>query len=492
MATDGVVHYNRTDGVLYYNRSDGHGALGRVTAPGDPRDIRAYPAGTFATHWDTITSLSGDRLLYYRAFDGSGAIGQITDTNDLDDLRALPAGTFATTTTAIASLSGDRLLFYRAFNGSGAIGQITDTNDLHDLRALPAGTFATDWAIVTSSPVAYLAVSRCPVDASITAIEMSPGETPQPLVAVADTSSAVTVILALSGTRLARKPIPGTIAATAFADGGQSVAVGGSTGVRLFSLLADRSWKVDTIGPVNALAAVGLAGDWVATAAARTVRLLSSTDGHERWAAPVTLPQAVTRVASSTDGAWIGTGCADRTTRVLDATTGTQTFAVTADGKVRALAFQPGHRLLATANEDGSVVLIDVATATEHGRIERLFGCSHLAFVPGGMLLATAWDDNTVSIYDVTTPGPPPKLRELTVPAPVSGLVANPRDGTIATLVTGSTSVLVYDPGSGQEQIRILHPSPVQDVAISADGAFVATACDDDIVRVWPSSIPST
>jgi hypothetical protein len=54
-----------------------------------------------------------------------------------------------------------------------------------------------------------------------------------------------------SGARLARKPIPGTIASMVFADGGQAVATGSSNGVRLFSIIGDRSWKVDAIGPVT-------------------------------------------------------------------------------------------------------------------------------------------------------------------------------------------------------------------------------------------------
>src|SRR6185312_14373033 len=88
-----------------------------------------------------------------------------------------------------------------------------------------------------------LEVSRCAVNAGITAIEMSPGGTP--LVAVADTSSAVTVSAASNGTRLARKPIPGTIASMLFVDRGRAVAVGGSSGVRLFSVVGDQSWRVD-------------------------------------------------------------------------------------------------------------------------------------------------------------------------------------------------------------------------------------------------------
>ena len=162
-----------------------------------------------------------------------------------------------------------------------------------------------------------IAVSRHEVGSGLTALAMSPAGTP--LVAVADTDSAVTIIDATSGTRLARKPIPGTVASIVFADHGQAVAVGGSDGVRLFSIVGTRSWKVDTIGKVNALAVAGEAAEWIATAADRTVRLLSSADGTSCWPSPNTHPQTVTRIAASSDGKWIATGCVDRKTRVLDA-----------------------------------------------------------------------------------------------------------------------------------------------------------------------------
>ena len=315
-----------------------------------------------------------------------------------------------------------------------------------------------------------LVVSSLTVGASPTAIAISPAGTP--LVAVADTGPAVTVFTAANGIMLARKPIPGAIADVVFADSGQAVVTGGIAGVRLFSVVGDRSWKVDTIGPVNALAAVGPSGDWIATAAGRTVRLLNATDGHERWGAPNNHPQSVTRIAASPDGAWIATGCADRTTRILDSATGTQIFSVTGDGKVRAIAFQPNRTLLGTANEDGSIVLVDAATATERGRIGRLFGCAHIAFGFDGTGLATAWDDNTVSIYDITAPGAPPQLREFTSAAPISALAVNPSDGSVAVTTAGGTPVVVRDPHSGIELIRALHPVPVGDVAISADGAL--------------------
>jgi WD40 repeat protein len=332
--------------------------------------------------------------------------------------------------------------------------------------------------------------SRHAVEANLTSIDISPGGTP--LIAVANTSSAVTVIAAANGTRLARRPIPGTIAATAFADSGEAVAAGGSNGVRLFSVLGDRSWKVDTIGPVNALAAVGPAGEWIATAAGRTVRLLSSADGHSRWPSPNTHPQTVTRVASSRDGTRIATGCADRKTRIIDAVTGAETFSVEGDGRVRAVVFQANGPLLATGNEDGTVVLIDAATAAVRGRITRPIGCSHLAFNFDATMLAAAWDDNTVSVFAIDAGSPPPKLHEFASVSPVSALAFNPAGNNVA-VAAAATSVAVFDARSGTELARIVHQRPARDFAFSADGTLIATISEDNIVRVWENvSLPAT
>ncbi|WP_431439044.1 WD40 repeat domain-containing protein [Actinophytocola sp.] len=327
-------------------------------------------------------------------------------------------------------------------------------------------------------------VSRHEHDAAVTALTMSPAGTP--LVAFADGSPAVTVLAAETGTRLARKPVPGTLADLAFADGGQSVAVAGSAGVRLFSILGDRSWKLESIGTVNAIAVGGPAGEWVATAAGRTARVLSTEDGAEHWASPNTHPQTVTRVAMSRDGRWVATGCADRRTRLLDATTSAEVFGTAADGKIFDVAFGPLGTLLATANEDGSVVVVDTAAVAERARISRSFACSLVAFNHDETLLATAWDDNTVSIHDLTAAGSAPELRRLSYANPVTTLAFDPA-GPALCVATGTPTAVLVDPQSGLDLRWLPHSKPVRHVAFSADGRLIATASDDDVVRVVSS-----
>ena len=148
--------------------------------------------------------------------------------------------------------------------------------------------------------------------------------------------------------------------------------------------------------------------------------------------------------------------------------------------------FQPGRSIVATGNEDGTIVLIEAAAASEVGRVTRLIGCSHLAFSVDATLLAAAWDDNTVTIYDVSAGGVPTKLREFAFAVPISALAFNPADNRLA-VATEAPSITVHDPRSGTELAPFLHPQPARQFAVSADGALIATKCDDGVVRVFAS-----
>ncbi len=120
---------------------------------------------------------------------------------------------------------------------------------------------------------------------------------------------------------------------------------------------------------------------------------------------------------------------------------------------------------------------------TERGRITRTFACSLLTFNQDETLLATAWDDNTVSIHDLTTPGTPPELRRLSYTSPVTTLFFDPASSALC-VATGTPTVLLVDPLSGLDVRRLLHRKPVRNAVFSADGTLMATASDDNAVRV--------
>jgi WD40 repeat protein len=328
-----------------------------------------------------------------------------------------------------------------------------------------------------------VAISKRDVGPGLSAITISPSGTP--MVAVADTTAAVSVLDAATGTLVKSRPYPGVITAIGFADSGQAIIVGGSTGARLFSIAGEHKWSADDIGAVNALNAVGPAGDSVAVAAGKTLRLLASADGQLRWPAANVHPGTITRMAVSADGAWIATGCIDRKTHIVEAATGTEKFATgPRDGKVTALAFLPAGSVLATANEDGTVALIDAADSAQPPRlITRPVPCVRVAFSVDASLMAVADVNNTITVYDLNSANLDP-LQEFSIPGAVTSLALHPVENSIV-VAYGDATAAIYDARRGTQLVRILHPQPVHQLAVSTDGAMIATACDDGAVRVW-------
>jgi WD40 repeat protein len=216
------------------------------------------------------------------------------------------------------------------------------------------------------------------------------------------------------------------------------------------------------------------------------------------------------------------------TLTVFRTATGEALFERVHSGTISALALDPGGHAAATGNSDGRCLVFD--TLTQKRWVARHGGpVNAVAFDADGRFLATAGNDRAARLFDAQLPpdadpddnrprwtrphphavthiafGPDAtwvatgaldhKVRVLAAGTGVE-LHAFAHDARIRALSVGASGVLaavsddgsasVIDAASGVRRLRIEHPGPLHAVAVSGDGAYLATAGADPVVHLW-------
>ncbi len=159
---------------------------------------------------------------------------------------------------------------------------------------------------------------------------------------------------------------------------------------------------------------------------------------------------------------------------------------------VNAVAFSPDGRWLATASDDHTARLWNVADPTAAPRVLQHDGyVFDVAFSPDGRWLATGSDDNTARLWNVADPAAAPRV--LQHDDTVSVLAFSP-DGR--WLATGSADrdkkARLWDVADPTAAPRVLkgHKDAIFDVAFSPDGRWLATGSNDGTARLWNIAEP--
>ncbi len=195
-------------------------------------------------------------------------------------------------------------------------------------------------------------------------------------------------------------------------------------------------------------------------------------------------------VVFSPDSRLLATAGDDGSVRLWDVATRRLRGRLTGhSGKVTDVAFSRDGETLASAGRDGTVRLWDRATGRQVGLLTGHNGAVRaVAFSPDSKTLATAGADRTARLWEVSTRK---QLGRLTGHrGEVRAVAFSPDGGTLATASLDRTARL-WDPATRGLLDRLVgHDQGVTDLAFSRDGRTLATASPDQ-VRLWDPTPPA-
>ncbi len=152
----------------------------------------------------------------------------------------------------------------------------------------------------------------------------------------------------------------------------------------------------------------------------------------------------------------------------------TDLFPLKHEGLVRMMAFSPVEPLIATASEDGAVLLSSTKTGAKFARLNHSAPVNMVAFSEDGKLLATASADNIAHVFRVAAECK--ELSRFTHQGPITSIAF----ATDRIVITGSAdhTARLFEATTGREIARLVHPGPVASVAGNRLSATVVTASE--------------
>jgi WD40 repeat protein len=164
-------------------------------------------------------------------------------------------------------------------------------------------------------------------------------------------------------------------------------------------------------------------------------------------------------------------------------------------GKINSMAFSPLGSRLASAGSDGTVWLWDLNNSTNKPEAFKAHEGPVLsaAFSPDGATLASTGKDQAVRLWNLKNPDSKPiqlknpKLKETKDPEPLifNSVIFSPIGKTVAA--TSGSTLYLWERKYPVKRPRFLkgHSDTIHSIAFRPDGNMIATASQDNTVRLW-------
>ncbi len=343
------------------------------------------------------------------------------------------------------------------------------------------------------------------------------------LIASCDRSGLVVIHDAVSGVERQRRIIAGIRAySIAFSADGALVAIGGSAGRVVLWNLGDDSQRTlhEQSGDIRSVAFHPHGGHFVSGASDGTVALWSMDTWEPRavWTDHLGVVRCITW---GSDGGFIATGASDRSIKVwawanaltrntkngTDAPRGTYYgIAYTGEGQLialekagRVLALDPTRYFRGFRNDTKAIAAgrdrvlgLNGTNSVKHSNARTGERAGFLVAEEGAVLRTAAYspDETTLittsgtEIVQIRSASDLALLREWTAPAKVNHAVYSADGGTVI-LAAEDGSLLLWLLQTDAVQTLSGHRAPVNGVATSADGRYIASVSSDRTLKVW-------
>jgi len=205
------------------------------------------------------------------------------------------------------------------------------------------------------------------------------------------------------------------------------------------------------------------------------------------WSSPVASQHSdsVRSVAWSPDGETLASASDDNSIKLWEVASGKQKATLSGySGSVNSVAWSPDGDTLASGSEDGSIKLWDVASGKEKATLDgHSRAVKSVTWSPDGTSLASGSEDQSIRLWNVTTATEKATLHGHS--GPVNSVAWSPDGQTLAS-GSGDNSIKLWNPISGKEKsILSGHSEGVLSVAWSPDGQSLASGSADNRFKLW-------